>query len=668
MLTAMRFDANRLSPDPRKAVVPLPQSSTIFADPEPTAMRTRQTAPHSTLEQPAADSGMLAAALMLALLAVVHVVLTRVSWQGAVLQTDAAMWAYIGRRILDGAVPYRDLWESKPPGIYYIFAAVQHIFGQASERALLWLDGLVTCGLMGLTYRVARRFAARPACLGIMLPLSLVLGHRILADWGNNVEKFTALFEMAAGVCLLAAGRPRSLVRWWLAGLCCGLALLFKQTGVVFLSVTLAAAVGEGWDSSGLKRILPGLLVVAGVATVWAPVGGGLHVAGAGDGFCQQVLKYDLLRVGGAGGERSRLLDAEHWQAVLSTAWLGLVLFGPALVGGVMWCRCRRIHSVERDRTTAADLNMMLWYAGLALGCFAVAPYGYGHYLLQAAPPAAVLAAWAFDRTLRQTGRSQLRYLLASLLLLGTWALRDHLAFTLQPGYLYRLAYTEQRRRVTELAEVIATHTDARQSVMVWPTDYAVSYYAARNTPLECSNSDVIFKGKIHRLSPPMPELLARLRDRPPQVIVDWSPVEVEFTGSGPGGTEAVLLTTAGGFSLWEEPMPDHVMLEGRMLAPLKAWVRGEYGGQQRIGGCTFFHHARPWRSWQEVLLGEVESRRDGDPITSQEEAVSLLFRRRPPVANSGASLRQVARMPREETKARQPVRCSTAGASPTAG
>ena len=447
-------------------------------------MRTNATAPsYLTPEQPAADRGMPAAAMVWALLALGHVVLSRLSWQGAVLQTDAAMWAYIGRRILEGAVPYRDLWESKPPGIYYTFAAVQHLFGQAAEQALLWLDALLTCGLIGLAYRAARRFASRPACLGVTLPLSLVLGHRILADWGNNVEKYTALFEMAACLLLLSPeGRPR-LVRWWGAGLFCGLGLLFKQTGAVFLSVTLLAAVGRGRDSSGLRRILPGLLVVAGVATIWAPVWVGLHASGADEGFCRQVLEYDLLRVATANGERSRLLDAEHWRAVISTALLGLVLFGPALVGGVVWYRGRLRHPVEQGRNTAADLSIIFWYAGLAFGCFAVAPYGYGHYLLQAAAPAAVLAAWAFDQALHEVRRPRLRYLLAGILLLGAWTLGDHLAFTFQPRYVYRLAYTEQRRRVAGLAQAIAAHTDPSQSVMVWPTDYAVLLRRTKHAP-----------------------------------------------------------------------------------------------------------------------------------------------------------------------------------------
>jgi hypothetical protein len=39
------------------------------------------------------------------------------------------------------------------------------------------------------------------------------------------------------------------------------------------------------------------------------------------------------------------------------------------------------------------------------------------------------------------------------------------------------------------------------------------------------------------------------------------------------------------------------------MLAPLKRWLRGSYGGQQHDGDCTIFFRGRAWRTWQEVLL-----------------------------------------------------------------
>ena len=41
-----------------------------------------------------------------------------------ILNPDEAIYATIAREILHGAVPYRDIWEIKPPLIFYLYAIV----------------------------------------------------------------------------------------------------------------------------------------------------------------------------------------------------------------------------------------------------------------------------------------------------------------------------------------------------------------------------------------------------------------------------------------------------------------------------------------------------------------------------------------------------------------
>jgi len=378
----------------------------------------------------------------LATLAVVHVVLTRLSWADIPLQTDTGMWAYIGARILDGARLYRDLWESKPPGIYYTFAAVEGLFGRAAVPALLWMDAALSLAVLGLTYRLARRFASRTASAGAVCLLSIVFCHRVLADWGDNVEKFTALFEVTACLLLLDGVQRR---RWtWrlpAAGICCGAAALFKQTGVVFLlTATIIPVWGRlqfGVLSGCWKRAIVGLWI--GAAVVWIPIVLWMKSTGIFDSFWEQVVRFDLQRM--ATGEQSRLLTPEHWLRVAAGLKLVVVLFGPALIVAFWWSwplvrsakktnrlgappplgvgdgtRDRSISSGtsldRRERLNACDIKkgfdvsrfVIIGYWGLATVPFVIAPYGFGHYLLQAAPAAAVMAAWLFDGVFAGTG------------------------------------------------------------------------------------------------------------------------------------------------------------------------------------------------------------------------------------------------------------------------
>jgi len=42
---------------------------------------------------------------------------------------DQGEFAVIGRGLLNGRVPYIDLWNPKPPAVFYVYAAAIAIFG-----------------------------------------------------------------------------------------------------------------------------------------------------------------------------------------------------------------------------------------------------------------------------------------------------------------------------------------------------------------------------------------------------------------------------------------------------------------------------------------------------------------------------------------------------------
>src|SRR5579859_2532847 len=49
------------------------------------------------------------------------------------LGSDQSAFFYIGRAWLHGAVPFRDAFDIKPPGIYAVYAAALGLFGERME-------------------------------------------------------------------------------------------------------------------------------------------------------------------------------------------------------------------------------------------------------------------------------------------------------------------------------------------------------------------------------------------------------------------------------------------------------------------------------------------------------------------------------------------------------
>lgn len=378
-------------------------------------------------------------------LAIANLVVSRLVWGEIPLQTDTGIWAYFGGRMLDGAKLYRDLWESKPPGIFWTFEAVERVFGARRDLPFLWLDAVVTVAVCAVTYLVAKRVASRGAALIAACVLSVVLTHRVLADWGDNLEKFVALFEMMA--CWLIVRSPAgrdSAARWLGVGLCCGLAAMFKQTGVLLL-VILLVGLTVGWRAIGVSRRWRAMVcVLVGAALPWAIVLTWLIANNAAGDFWRQVVVHDLFRAASPELERSRLFEPEHWASVGRHLLLGFILFGPALAGCLIWAGGTPQRGETADKLRGAIppvIGLFVVYAGMATLIFVFAPHGYGHYLLHPAPAAAVLFAWVMSLDVT-FGERPIRGLIVIVgICVGVWQLGDHFEFVLQPRCDARRAY-----------------------------------------------------------------------------------------------------------------------------------------------------------------------------------------------------------------------------------
>lgn len=81
---------------------------------------------------------------------------------------DQGMYANIAQSIRAGGLPYIDMWDIKPPAIYYLYAAGFSVFG-ASPLTVRLLDliaiPLALPALFGLADAIAGRRAARWAML-----------------------------------------------------------------------------------------------------------------------------------------------------------------------------------------------------------------------------------------------------------------------------------------------------------------------------------------------------------------------------------------------------------------------------------------------------------------------------------------------------------------------
>ena len=333
------------------------------------------------------------------------------------LGRDQGTYLTMGKSLLQGSVLYRDLWDNKPPGIFYLYGLIGKLFGirmwsaAAVDLALLLL---VSWCIFRFTERYLGSAAAAVAVVVhavwhveagyiftaqpefVQLPL-IFLAYFLIADCGSLQAFFTGrvrcfknedvgptLGSALAGASPGPTVRGSSLThkcvkpadagsllffRYLAAGLSLGAAFWFKYNAVVFLPLLFVPFLNAEALNSRPPRLRFSLTfgqiarraawIVAGFVIVFVAVLGYFGLHGALRAFGE--IQFQVLPRYAAMAAVRRRLPLGQWIAVRSEFFLGTVtLFATLVALLIAWWR--------RDLARTAPL-----FAGVALAYAATA-------------------------------------------------------------------------------------------------------------------------------------------------------------------------------------------------------------------------------------------------------------------------------------------------------
>jgi 4-amino-4-deoxy-L-arabinose transferase-like glycosyltransferase len=159
-----------------------------------------------------------------------------------VLDPDESVYLLIGQGILQGRTPYVEIWDHKPPGIYYLFAAALWLFGDS-----LLAIRLLACAAVWTSCLLIICFSStafRNASIGYIAAIVYACFSLTNGGLATNTEILFTPFVIAGmtAVMLVTAGaRPRRTSLLFAAGLAFGIALQIKY--VVIFETALATAI-----------------------------------------------------------------------------------------------------------------------------------------------------------------------------------------------------------------------------------------------------------------------------------------------------------------------------------------------------------------------------------------------------------------------------------------
>ncbi|MCR0981093.1 glycosyltransferase family 39 protein [Roseomonas populi] len=182
-----------------------------------------------------------------------------------VIEGDEQFYLLVGDRMLGGALPYRDIWDRKPVGLFLIYAAIRSLGGEGVLQYQL-VATVFAAATAFLIFRIGAEVASRRG--GFLAGAAYLLWLGAFGGEGGQAPVFyNPLVAAAAWLVLRAVAHPGTRLRLAALGaaamLAAGLAMQVKYTAVfegAFLGLALLWA---AW------RARAGLAFLSVAALAW---------------------------------------------------------------------------------------------------------------------------------------------------------------------------------------------------------------------------------------------------------------------------------------------------------------------------------------------------------------------------------------------------------------
>ncbi len=404
---------------------------------------------------------------------------------------DQGVFACGAEVLRRGGALYRDFWDLKPPGIYYLYRLSFLLFGHSMAAPRI-MDLIFTLGTAAGLLLIGRRLVSLWA--GVAAALAFLMRYALGFDYWHSAQGdgFASLFLTSAALAMLAAERRRSWRLAALGGALMGAATLLKFTLGIFLLIPLVAvAVGrerreEDW-APRVGRYAAcllgcGLVVGAAVALVWR--------AGA---------LRDMFEIMVTWNAHYATLRATGLAAPIAQTWRFLFPGGQALLSLIGLFALAGLVDLARRREAGAFRWLPAAWLGLMLAQVYLQGKYFEYHWLPALPPLALLAgagvaaAWRLLRersdspgTVTGTAAAAAVVLLAAL---GA-GYRDQFAaeIGLATGRISRAAFTDgfkDRQDFSlsadlQIADYLKQHTAPGSPVFIWGFEPIIYFLADR--------------------------------------------------------------------------------------------------------------------------------------------------------------------------------------------
>jgi hypothetical protein len=388
---------------------------------------------------------------------------------------DYGIFVYIGEQITHGKLPYRDMWDNKPPGIFYLNAVALWI-GRGSRWGIWLVEFVSLFGATLLSFNLMKKlWGIWPAIFGVCIWLA---GLNLTLQGGNFTEEYPLFFHfLALTVFIKLIEEPQNRFHNLLIGVLFSLSFLFRPNNalveaLLILMLALIQIIQRNvgnflthllWITLG---VLPPILVT--LVYFWSH---GL-LQGLLDGAIFHNLAYSNTTLTSS----SPLIAGFEYLKI--SAWVGLIGYAVLLF------------QLKKSFGNPIFPVLIFLLAGWPLAIILSDPAGrnYGHYFMNWLPFLALLSAFALQTIIngipRITDIFQGSYAYAYIIFL-IFAVAS--LMTGGRGILYQRAIERVLKGSIEMRSTysiyVENHTNPGEYVLFWAHLPGENFMANREAP-----------------------------------------------------------------------------------------------------------------------------------------------------------------------------------------
>ncbi|MGA1876191.1 MAG: ArnT family glycosyltransferase [bacterium] len=425
----------------------------------------------------------------------------------------------------EGKIPYRDLWDHKPPLIFYINALGLTI-SNGSMWGIFLLEFISLCLTAALGFILMKQvFGTAPACLG---SLAWLVSLPAIFEFGNLNEEYALLFQFM-GLYLFWKAEEKNSYSWggFFLGMIGAVSFFLKQTLIglwlaIGLYIAFSRIFSHRWRNlfTQLGTVFLGFASVTGVIIAYFAS----HQALAH--FWDAVFQYNFLYASPSWSDRLRVTIS----GISRFSRTGLsVMALISLFLGIRYVLGKDI--LKRDiigNPYGQRVLLLVAMVNLPIEFYLSSMAGntYGHYYISWIPCLAILSGFFFSHLPLPVSSSPrmslcLNTSLWPKIFIGLFII----VMCVKPFRTLRKQIkssieTRKDSSYTQLIQLVKNNTSSSDYVLVWGAEGSINYLARRRSPSRFFYQyPLITRG--YRNDQRLQEFLGHIQKRPPKLIID---------------------------------------------------------------------------------------------------------------------------------------------------